>query len=292
MTIKPLPDSFDNRDGFIWYNGQVIDWSEAKLHALSHGLHYGSSVFEGIRAYGGKIFKLKEHMERLHQSAQLCGFTVPYDVETLCNASQEIMKKNNLGDAYLRPLAWLGSERLTISSHDCTTQVVIACWEWPTYYREMTKGIRVKWSNWKRPSPETAPCAAKAGGLYIICTISKNVVEAEGFHDALMLDYRGYVAECTSANVFMVKDSKIYTPIADCFLNGITRLTAIELAKEKGIPLIECHIKPEELMEADELFVTGTASEITPIGEVDGAMYPVGPITTELMTAYQDLVLR
>jgi len=283
---------FDDRDGFIWMDGTLIPWRDAKLHVLSHGLHYGSCVFEGERAYGGKIFKSREHTERFHASGELLGFTIPYSVEVLEAAKSEVLKANNIVDGYVRPVAWRGSEMMAISAQATTIHVAIASWAWPTMYKAdiKEKGIRLTMAEFKRPSPEMAPVASKAAGLYMICTISKHKAEKAGFQDALMLDYRGYLAEATGANLFLVIDGEIHTPKADCFLDGITRRTIIALAKDHGITVHERHIKPEELVRVQEVFLTGTAAEITPVSEVDGQMFVVGDVTKTLMAAYSAAV--
>ncbi len=279
---------FDDRDGFIWMDGKILPWRDAKTHVLSHGLHYASCVFEGERAYGGKIFKSREHSERLHQSAELLGFAIPYSVDQLEAAKAEVLKLNNIADGYLRPVAWRGSEMMAISAQQTTIHVAIAGWVWPSMYKAdiKEKGIRLTMAKFKRPSPECAPVASKAAGLYMICTISKHEAEKAGFQDALMLDYRGYLAEATGANLFLVMDGEIHTPKADCFLDGITRRTVIDLARANGLTVHERHIKPEELSRVQEIFLTGTAAEITPVSEVDGQNFVVGNVTKALMKAY------
>lgn len=279
---------FDKRDGFIWMNGEMLPWTEAHVHVLTHGLHYGSSVFEGERAYSGKIFKDREHTERFHRSANLLGFEIPYSVEEIMAAKAEVMKANNIVDGYLRPVAFRGSEMMAISAQKNKIHVAIAAWSWPSMYKKDVKaeGVRLANAVYRRPSPETAPCASKAAGLYMICTVSKHEAERHGFDDALMLDYRGYVAEATGANLFAVFGGELHTPTPDCFLNGITRLTVIDLAKKAGITVVERHITPEELAKADEVFLTGTAAEITPVSEIAGKTYPVGPVTKQLIDLY------
>lgn len=288
MSLVP----FDDRDGFIWQNGKLVPWRDAKLHVLSHGLHYGSSVFEGERAYDGNIFKSKEHTERLYRSAELLGFKIPYTIDELHAAKMETLKANKFTNAYVRMFAWRGSEKMAISASATTTHVAIAVWDMPNYFAPELKanGLKLCWAQWKRPSPETIPSAAKAAGLYMICTLSKHKAEAEGYHDALMLDYRGLIAEATGANVFLVMNGELHTPQPDCFLNGITRLTVIDLAKKRGIKVVERHIKPEELANTQEVFLTGTAAEITPVGSIADYKFTVGPVTHQLMDDYHNLV--
>ncbi len=279
---------FDDRDGFIWMNGAMLPWREAKVHVLTHGLHYGSSVFEGERIYGGKIYKDREHTERFHRSGELLGFTIPHSVETLMAAKAEVIKANNIIDGYMRPVAFRGSEMMAISAQHTKIHVAIAAWSWPSMYKKDVKalGVRLAHAKYRRPSPETSPCASKAAGLYMICTVSKHEAEKAGFDDALMLDYRGYVAEATGANFFMVVNGELHTPTPDCFLNGITRLTVIDLARAAGMKVVERHIMPEELTQASEVFLTGTAAEITPVSEIAGHVYGVGEVTKKLMAIY------
>ncbi len=286
---------FDQRDGFIWYNGQFIDWKDAKVHVLNHGLHYASCVFEGEKVYNKKIFKSLEHSQRLHASANILGFDVPFSVAELEAAKKEAVAKNNIEDGYMRAFAWRGSEKMAISAQQNKIHVAIACWPWPPYYSEEARraGLKLKFAKYKRPSPETAPVASKAAGLYMICTISKHEAEREGFNDALMLDYRGYLAEATGANLFLVmKNGELHTPTPDAFLNGITRLTVIDLAKKRGIKVVERHIKPEELADAIDVFITGSAAEITRVGSIeDKFKYPEpSQMTLDLMKDYHELV--
>jgi branched-chain amino acid aminotransferase len=284
---------FDDRDGEIWLDGAFVPWRDAKLHVLTHGLHYASSVFEGVRVYNGKIFKLTEHSERLHKSAELLDFEVPYSVSELDSACIEAVKRNNIVSGYIRPVAWLGSEMMAISAKNAKVHVAIAAWEWGSYFDPAlrAKGLRLKTSTWRRPSPETAPSSSKAAGLYMICTMSKHQAEREGFNDALMLDWRGFIAESTGANIFLImKNGEIHTPLPDCFLNGITRCTVIELAKNAGYNVIERHIKPEDLSDAREVFLTGTAAEITPVGSIDAHDFVVGEVTNHLTKLYHELV--
>lgn len=284
--------SFDDRDGFIWINGKMLPWREAKIHVLSHGLHYASSVFEGERMYDGVIFKSREHSERFIRSADILGMKMPLTVDEIEQIKMEVMAANGLKNGYVRPVAWRGGEQMGVSARKTKTHVAIAGWEWGSYFdpEKREKGIRIKTANWRRPAPNTAPTQSKAAGLYMICTISKHAVEDEGYDDALMLDYRGYIAEASAANFFAVKDGVLLTPTPDCFLNGITRQTVIALAKSLGIPFEERHIKPEELPDFQEIFLTGTAAEITAVGEIDNHRYSVGPVTRRLRDAYEALV--
>ncbi len=283
---------FDDRDGVIWVNGKMVPWRDATLHILSHGLHYGRSVFEGVRAYSGKVFKMQEHNERLHRSAELLDFTIPYSVDELNQATLDVMAANNLEECYIRPVAWSGSEMMAISAQHNTIHVAIAAWQWPHYFsREMKeKGLKLKTSKWKRPSPETAPSASKAAGLYMICTMAKHEAEREGFNDALMLDWRGYIAEATGANIFLVQDGEIHTPTPDCFLDGITRRTVIDLAKKRGIRVVERHIQPEELAKTQEIFLTGTAAEVKPVSGIDDYQFVVGDVCKAMMDDYEALI--
>ncbi|WP_350335040.1 branched-chain amino acid aminotransferase [Coralliovum pocilloporae] len=279
---------FDQREGVIWYNGEFVDWADAKVHVLTHGLHYGSCVFEGERAYGGKIFKLTEHTERLIESGRILGFEVPYSVEEIDAACVEILDRMNLVDAYLRPVAWRGSEMMGVSAQQNRINVAIAAWEWPSYFKpeERLKGIRLDMAEYRRPDPATAPCRSKAAGLYMICTLSKHAAEAKGYADALMLDYRGLVAEATGANVFFIKDGEVHTPKPDCFLDGITRRTVIDLIKRRGVNVIERAIKPEEMSDFEECFLTGTAAEVTPVSEIGPYTFSVGELSKALMEDY------
>ena len=285
--------SFEDRDGLIWLDGEMVRWRETKLHVLSHALHYASCVFEGERAYAGKIFKLTEHSRRLEKSAKTLGFELPYTVAEVDAACRETCEANDIVDGYVRPVAWRGSEMMGVSAQATRIHVAIATWPWPSYFspEARMKGIRLKTSAWRRPSPETAPVHAKAAGLYMICTLSKHQVENEGYDDALMLDWRGRVAESTGANIFLVfGDDRLHTPVPDCFLDGITRRTVIELARKRGLEIVERIIMPEELARANEVFITGTAAEVTPVGEIDGNIYTPGEITATLMEDYEKAV--
>ncbi|TAE32456.1 MAG: branched-chain amino acid aminotransferase [Alphaproteobacteria bacterium] len=285
---------FDDRDGEIWLDGALVPWRDAKVHVLSHGLHYASSVFEGLRVYNGKPFKLTEHSQRLHASAKMLDFTIPYSVEELNAACLEVVKKNNVVNGYIRPVAWSGSDMMAISARNNRIHVAIAAWVWEAYFgAEMKeKGLRLKTATWRRPDPQTAPSHSKAAGLYMICTMSKHQAEAEGYHDALMLDWRGYIAEATGANIFLVmKNGEIHTPTPDCFLNGITRRTVMGLAAQAGHKVVERHIQPQELADVAEVFLTGTAAEITPVASIDNHQFGVGEVSKKLMRDY-DLLVR
>jgi branched-chain amino acid aminotransferase len=285
--------SFDDRDGTIWHDGEMIEWRQSKVHVLSHALHYGSSVFEGIRVYGGNIFKLTEHNERLLESARLLGFEIPYSVDEINAATEAVVKANNIVDGYIRPVAWRGSEMMGVSAQQNTIHLAIASWEWPSYFdpEARMKGIRLDNALYRRPDPQTAPSKSKAAGLYMICTLSKHAAEANGYHDALMLDWRGQVAEATGANVFFItKEGEIHTPVPDCFLDGITRRTVIDLAKARGYKIIERVIMPEELGDFEECFLTGTAAEVTPVAEIGENRFTPGEISRQLVEDYDNLV--
>jgi len=279
---------FDRMTGKIWFNGAFVDWDEAKVHVLTHGLHYASSVFEGERAYGGEIFKLTEHTERLHDSARALDFTIPFSVAEIDAACRELLVLNGLSDAYVRPVAWRGSEMMGVSAQHNRINVAVAVWEWPSYFspEERMKGIRLEIAEWRRPDPRTAPAKAKAAGLYMICTLAKHAAERKGFADALMLDWRGQVAEATGANVFFVTDGVIHTPTPDCFLDGITRRTVIELARARGLTVVERAIMPDEMAGFEQCFLTGTAAEVTPVSEIGPYRFAVGDITRTLMDDY------
>src|SRR5262245_30708158 len=280
--------SYDKIDGVIWYDGKLVKWNEANVHVLTHGLHYASAVFEGERAYGGEIYKGTEHSERLKRSAQILDFEIPYSVAEIDAAKRLVLEKNGQKDAYVRALAWRGSEQLGVSAQNNKIHLAVATWEWPSYFdpAQRLKGIKLDLADYRRPDPATAPCLAKAAGLYMICTVSKHKAERKGFADAMMLDWLGRVAECTGANIFFIKDGKIHTPIADCFLSGITRATAIMLAKKRGIEVIERRIMPEELASFSECFITGTAAEITAVSQIAQWNFTPGAITKQLMDDY------
>jgi branched-chain amino acid aminotransferase len=283
-----MAQSYDRLEGVIWYDGKLVPWPQANLHVFSHGLHYASCVFEGERAYAGKIFKCTEHSERLKKSAQTLDFEIPYSIAEIDAAKRLVLEKNGKKDAYVRPVAWRGSEMMGVSAQHNTIHLAIGTWEWPSYFdpAERLKGIRLDLADYRRPDPKTAPCLAKAAGLYMICTISKHKAERKGYADALMLDWLGRVAECTGANIFFVKDGRIHTPIADCFLDGITRRTVIELARRRGFEVIERRIMPDELHDFAECFITGTAAEVTPVSEIANWNFNPGGITKQLMKDY------
>ncbi|MCB8836901.1 branched-chain amino acid aminotransferase [Aurantimonas sp. VKM B-3413] len=279
---------FDQLDGEIWYNGEFLPWKDAKIHVLTHGLHYASAVFEGERAYGGTVFKLREHTERLIESGRILGFRVPYTADEIDAATEELLERQGFTDAYVRPIAFRGSEMMGVSAQKNRINVAIAIWQWPSYFdpEQKMKGIRLDLAEYRRPDPKTAPSKSKAAGLYMICTISKHAAEEKGYADALMLDWRGQVAEATGANVFFVKDGVLHTPKADCFLDGITRRTVIDLAKRRGIEVVERAIMPEELSGFSECFLTGTAAEVTPVSEIADWRFTPGEISQRLVEDY------
>jgi branched-chain amino acid aminotransferase len=287
MSLVP----YDDRDGFIWMDGAMAPWRDAKVHVLTHALHYASCVFEGERVYDGRIFKLTEHSERLARSAEVLGFELPYDVRTIDQACRQVVAANGISDGYCRPLAWRGAEMMGVSAQHCRIHVAIAAWTWPAYFtpEARLRGIRMTRGLYARPAPNTAPTASKAAGLYMICTLSKHDAEAKGYDDALMLDYRGFLAEGTGANLFLVMDGKLHTPLPDCFLDGITRQTVIGLARGRGIEVIERYIEPKELADAQEVFLTGTAVEVTPVREIDEHQFQIGSITRQLVSDFDAL---
>ena len=289
MATQP----FHSREGVIWMNGEFVPWEKATLHVLSHALHYGSAVFEGERAYGGVIFKLDEHTRRLHESARILGFEIPYSVEQINRASEELLARQGHLDAYVRPIAWRGSEMMGVSAQQARINVAIATWEWPSYFNpeQKLKGIRLDIARYKRPDPATAPSKSKAPGLYMICTISKHEAEDKGYADAMMLDWRGRVAEATGANIFFVKDGVLHTPTPDCFLDGITRRTVMDLARRRGYQIVERAIMPDELSGFSECFLTGTAAEVTPVSEIGPYKFTPGTISKVLMEDYSRAVI-
>lgn len=283
---------YDQLGGQIWYNGEFVDWDDAKLHVLSHGLHYASGVFEGERAYGGVIYKLEEHTDRLFHSAQVLGFEIPFSRDDINQACREEVERQGLSDAYIRPVAWRGSEMMGVSAQNNRINVAIAAWDWPSYFdpEQKLKGIRLDISQWRRPDPRTAPCKAKAAGLYMICTLSKHAAEARGYADAMMLDWRGRVAEATGANLFFTRHGVIHTPDPDCFLDGITRRSVIALAQRRGFKIVERAIMPEELDDFEECFLTGTAAEVTPVSEIGPHRFAPGEICKTLASDYESEV--
>jgi len=284
MADKP----FDQLDGEIWLNGRFVPWADAKVHVLTHGLHYASSVFEGERAYGGVIFKLTEHTERLVESGRILGFEIPYTVAEIDAACNETLARQGFSDAYIRPVAWRGSEMMGVSAQHNRINLAIAVWDWPSYFdpAEKLKGIRLDMARYRRPDPATAPSKSKAAGLYMICTLCKHEAEAKGYADALMLDWRGRVAEATGANIFFVRDGELHTPVPDAFLDGITRRTVIDLARARGLTVNERVIMPEEMESFEQCFLTGTAAEVTPVSEIGPYRFAVGEIATTLMNDY------
>jgi branched-chain amino acid aminotransferase len=283
-----MEQPFDRRDGVIWYDGKLVPWAGATLHVLSHGLHYASCVFEGERAYGGAIFRSTAHSERLRRSAELLDFEIPYSVAEIDAAKNLVLERNGQKDAYVRPVAWRGSEMMGVSAQHNKIHLAIATWEWPSYFdpAQRLKGLRLDLAQFRRPDPATIPAKAKAAGLYMICTISKHQAERKGYADAMMLDWRGLVAECTGANIFFIENGRIHTPTPDCFLDGITRQTVMELARRRGVEVIERRIAPDELTKFSECFITGTAAEVTPVSEIAQWRFKPGSITKQLMEDY------
>ncbi|MGG7645070.1 branched-chain amino acid aminotransferase [Rhodovulum sp. YNF3179] len=287
-----MAGTYDDRDGFIWMDGTLVPWREANVHVLTHALHYASSVFEGERAYGGRIFKSRDHSERLLRSGAALDMPIPWTVDQIEAAKAEAMQANGLSDAYVRAVAWRGAgEDMGVASHRNPVRLAVAVWEWGAYYGDAKmKGAKLDISKWKRPSPETIPSDAKASGLYMICTMSKHAAEARGCSDAMMFDYRGYVAEATGANIFFVKDGEVHTPTPDCFLNGITRQTVIGMLRERGVAVHERHIMPEELEGFEQCWLTGTAAEVTPVGQIGDYAFEVGALTRDIAESYETLV--
>lgn len=283
--------TYDDRDGWIWLDGRMVPWREANVHILTHALHYASSVFEGQRAYGGEIFALTQHSERLVNSARLLGFELPWSVAEIDQACRDALKANDLLDGYVRPIAWRGSEQMGVAATRTKPHMAIAVWDWGAYFGAASEtGLRLDIAPWRRPAPYTAPVHAKAAGLYMIATLSKHHADARGYNDALMLDWRGQVAEATGANAFFVRDGVIHTPTPDCFLDGITRRTVIELAKRRGLEVVERAIWPEELESFEQFFVTGSAAEVTPVLEAGPWNFEIGALTRQLQKDYSDLV--
>ena len=284
--------TFDDRDGWIWFDGQMVDWRDARVHVLTHALHYASAVFEGERAYGGHIFKSSDHSRRLRESARILDFEVPWTVAEIDTAKRQVLERNGQTDAYVRPVAWRGAEMMGVSAQHNKIHLAIAVWDWPSYFdpAQRMKGVRLDIADYRRPDPATAPAMAKAAGLYMICTISKHRAERRGYADALMFDWQGRVAECTGANIFFVKNGVIHTPIADCFLAGITRSTVIDLARRRGFEVNERRIMPDELAGFEECFITGTAAEVTPVGEIGPHVFKPAAVTAALIDAYTEEV--
>ena len=280
--------SYDTIDGVIWLDGKLVKWADANVHVLTHGLHYASCVFEGERAYGGAIFKSTEHSERLKRSANIMEFEIPYSVAEIDAAKKLVVEKNGHLNAYVRPIAWRGSEMMGVAAQNNTIHLAIAAWEWPSYFDPALKlkGIRIDLAEYRRPDPATIPALAKASGLYMICTLSKHKAERKGYADAMMLDWQGRVAECTGANIFFARDGKLHTPIADCFLSGITRATVIDLARRRGVEVVERRILPDELSGFSECFITGSAAEVTPVSEIAHWRFSPGRICEQLMNDY------
>ncbi len=283
---------YDDRDGKIWVDGNLVEWREANTHILSHALHYASSVFEGERCYDGKVFLSRKHSERLHRSGEMMDMPIPYSVDEIEAAKQAVLKANNLTDAYIRVIAWRGAgEDMGVASSRNPVRMAVAAWEWGSYYGDAKyKGAKLDIAKWKRPSPETIPTAAKAAGLYMICTMSKHAAEAKGCSDAMFFDYRGYVAEATGANIFFVKDGEVHTPLPDAILNGLTRQTVIQMLKEKGVTVHERYIMPEELADFEQCWLTGSAAEVTPVGQIGDYTFEVGALTRDIAESYERLV--
>ena len=287
-----MSGGYDDRDGKIWVDGTLVDWRSAQVHILTHAMHYASSVFEGERAYGGRIFKSREHSERLIQSGRLIDFEIPYTVDQIEKAKEDTLAANGLSDAYVRALAWRGAgEDMGVASARNPVHLAVAVWSWGNYYGDAKmKGAKLDIAKWRRPDPATAPSQAKAAGLYMIATMSKHAAEAKGCSDAMMFDYRGYVAEATGANIFFVKDGEVHTPLADAFLNGLTRQTVMEMLREKGITVHERHIMPDELEGFEQCWLTGTAAEVTPVGQIGDYNFEVGALTRDIAQSYETLV--
>lgn len=286
------PPTFDDRDGFIWHDGELVAWRDARVHVLTHAMHYASAVFEGLRCYDGRVFALEAHCERLINSALLLGFTLPWSREQIVAAVEATVAANHLIDCYVRPIAWRGSEQMGIAAQVTKPHLAIAAWEWGAYFGEeaLNKGLRLNIAPWRRPAPDTAPTRSKAAGLYMICTLSKHAAADAGYDDAMMLDWRGQVAESTGANIFFFKDNVLHTPVPDCFLDGITRRTVMNLARQRGIEVVERVIWPEELEQFEQAFLTGTAAEVTPLAEIGPWRFEVGALTRQLATDYRNLV--
>ena len=287
-----MAGAYDDRDGMIWMDGKLVPWRDANVHILTHAMHYASSVFEGERAYNGKIFLSRQHSERLKKSAEMIDFEIPYSVDEIEAAKEEILKVNGFTDAYVRAVAWRGAgEDMGVAARRNPVRMAIAAWEWGNYYGDAKmKGAKLDIAKWRRPDPATAPSQAKAAGLYMICTMSKHAAEAKGCSDAMMFDYRGYVAEATGANIFFVKDGEVHTPMPDCFLNGLTRQTVVGMLKDRQVKVHERHIMPEELEGFQQCWLTGTAAEVTPVGQIGDYNFEVGALTRDISNSYEKLV--
>ncbi len=285
-----IEKAYHDRDGHIWMDGDFIDWRETKIHVLTHSLHYGSAVFEGNRAYEGEIFRLRDHTNRLINSAKLMGYEIPYEPAQIDEACVQTLAKSGLSDAYVRPVAWRGSEMMGVASKNNQIHLAVAVWHWGNYFPDKMKGIRLCWSDWKRPAPDTIPCKSKGAGLYMICTLSKDAAAAKGFDDALMLDYRGRVAECTGAHIFFIRGDELHTPTNDILLEGITHDTVTKLAEKRGLKVFKRDIHPSELPHFEECFVVGTAAEVTPVREIDGTHFTPGKVCQALVSDYDDCV--
>ena len=290
MAASLIP--YDDRDGSIWFDGKLVPWRDAKIHVLTHALHYASAVFEGARVYGGRVFKLKEHSQRLIDSGRILGFEIPWTLEQIMAAANESVRANAIKDGYLRPIAWRGPEQMGVSAQQTKIHMAVAVWDWGAYFspEARLKGIRMAWAKWARPAPNSAPTKAKAAGLYMICTLSKHAAEAEGYEDALMLDWRGQIAEATGANIFFAINGELHTPTPDCFLDGITRRTVMGLARARQIKVVERAIMPDELGKAQEVFLTGTAAEVTPVAEIGQYRFTPGRVCKTLMDDFDRTV--
>jgi len=285
-----IEKAYHDRDGHIWIDGEFVDWRESKVHVLTHSLHYGSAVFEGNRAYEGKVFRLEDHTDRLIQSARLMGYEIPYTAEQINQACIDTLAKSGLSDAYMRPVAWRGSEMMGVASKNNQIHLAVAVWHWGSYFEDKMKGIRMCIADWKRPAPDTIPCKSKAAGLYMICTLSKDAAQAKGYDDALMFHYKGRIAECTGAHIFFVRDGELHTPTNDCLLEGITHNTVVKLAEKRGYKVFKRDIYPSEMAHFTECFVVGTAAEVTPVREIQGIKYTPAEVCHALASDYDALV--
>ncbi len=285
-----IEKAYHDRDGQIWIDGEFVDWRESKIHVLTHSLHYGSAVFEGNRSYEGQVFRLEDHTRRLINSANIMGYEIPFAAEQINDACKETLAKSGLGNAYMRPFAWRGSDMMGVASKNNRIHLGVACWHWGSYFEDKMKGIRMCISDWKRPAPDTIPCKSKGAGLYMICTLSKDAAQAKGYDDALMYDYRGRVAECTGAHIFLIRGNELHTPTNDILLDGITHDTVVKLAEKRGYKVFKRDIYPTELEHFNECFVVGTAAEVTPVREIEGFHYTPGEVCHALASDYDQLV--